>query len=81
MLAGRIDVHGFPFIAHRGGWSARDMERNVALVQRSPSLREGVRAPAVRTAEKARELIGHDPVVKAERAGRKALKMEILEIE
>jgi nitrite reductase/ring-hydroxylating ferredoxin subunit/multimeric flavodoxin WrbA len=76
-----FDVPQFPFIAHSRGWSAEDMERNVAFVQRSPSLREGARALAERTVGKARDLIGHDPVVKTERAGRKAHKMEILEIE
>jgi len=36
---------------------------------------------ASRTVEKARELVGHDPVVKTERAGRKAHKMEIIELD
>jgi nitrite reductase/ring-hydroxylating ferredoxin subunit/multimeric flavodoxin WrbA len=76
-----FDVPQFPFIAHSRGWSAEDMERNIAFVRRSTALREGARALAERTVAKARDLIGHDPVVKTERAGRKAHKMEILEID
>ena len=76
-----FDVPQFPFIAHSRGWSAEDMERNVAFVRRSTALREGARALAERTVAKARELLGHDPVVKTERAGRKAHKMEIVEID
>jgi multimeric flavodoxin WrbA len=76
-----FDVPQFPFIAHSRGWSAEDMERNVAYVQRSAPLREGARALAERTVEKARSLIAQDPVVKTERAGRKAHKMEIVELE
>jgi nitrite reductase/ring-hydroxylating ferredoxin subunit/multimeric flavodoxin WrbA len=76
-----FDVPQFPFIAHSRGWSAEDMERNVAYVQKSGELREGARALASRTVEKARALVAHDPVVKTERAGRKAHKMDILELE
>ena len=61
--------------------SAEDMERNVAYVQRSAALRDGARALAERTVERARELVGHPPVSKTERAGRKAHRMEILELE
>jgi nitrite reductase/ring-hydroxylating ferredoxin subunit/multimeric flavodoxin WrbA len=75
-----FDVPQFPFIAHSRGWSAEDMERNVAYVERSGELREGARALATRTVEKARGLLGHEPVVKTERAGRKAHKMEIIEL-
>lgn len=76
-----FDVPQFPFIAHSRGWSAEDMERNIAFVRKSTALREGARALAERTVAKARDLIGHDPVVKTERAGRKAHKMEIVEID
>jgi multimeric flavodoxin WrbA len=76
-----FDVPQFPFIAHSRGWSAEDMERNVGYVQRSAALREGARALAERTVLKARDLIGHDPVVKTERAGRKAHRMEIVEFD
>ena len=76
-----FDVPQFPFIAHSRGWSAEDMERNVGYVQKSAALREGARALAERTTAKARELVGHDPVVKTERAGRKAHKMDVVELD
>ncbi len=76
-----FDVPQFPFIAHSRGWSAEDMERNVAAVQRSAALRDGARALAERTVEKARSLLTLEPVTKTERAGRKAHKMDILELE
>jgi nitrite reductase/ring-hydroxylating ferredoxin subunit/multimeric flavodoxin WrbA len=76
-----FDVPQFPFIAHSRGWSAEDMERNVAYVQRNAALRDGARALAERTVERARELSGHAPVVKTERAGRKAHKMDVVELE
>lgn len=33
----------FPYVAHSRGWSAEDMERNVAFVQSSKELRDGTR--------------------------------------
>jgi multimeric flavodoxin WrbA/nitrite reductase/ring-hydroxylating ferredoxin subunit len=76
-----FDVPQFPFIAHSRGWSAEDMERNVAYVRRSAALRDGARALAERTVEEARFLLTRDPVTTTERAGRKAHKMDILELE
>ena len=76
-----FDVPQFPFIAHSRGWSAEDMERNVDFVKRSPALREGARALAERTVAKARTFIAETPVAKTERAGRKAHKMEIVELD
>jgi nitrite reductase/ring-hydroxylating ferredoxin subunit/multimeric flavodoxin WrbA len=76
-----FDVPQFPFIAHSRGWSAEDMERNVAYVQKNPELRAGARALVERAVEKARGLLGHEPVVKTERAGRKAHKMDAAEME
>jgi hypothetical protein len=76
-----LDVPQFPFIAHSRGWSAEDMERNVAYVKRSAALWEGAQASASRTVDKARAPIAHDPVVKTDRAGREAHKMDILELE
>lgn len=76
-----FDFPQFPFIAHSRGWSAEDMERNVAYVKRNPELQEGARALAARTVEKAGTLITTAPILKTERAGRKAHKMEIVEIE
>ena len=75
-----FDVPQFPFIAHSRGWSAEDMERNVAYVQRNMALRDGARALAERTVDCAREVLGHPVVAKTERAGRKAHRMEIVEI-
>jgi len=63
----------FPYIAHTRGWSAEDMERNVAFVEHSRSLHDGARALAVRAIEMAQVLLEADcDTGKVERAGRKA---------
>jgi multimeric flavodoxin WrbA/nitrite reductase/ring-hydroxylating ferredoxin subunit len=67
-----FDFPQFPFIAHSRGWSAEDMERNVAHVKRSKELCDGAQALAERTVARARDLLQHTPVTKTERAGRKA---------
>src|ERR1051326_1644943 len=69
----------FPYIAHSRGWSAEDMERNVAYVQHSADLHDAARALVARAVDTARFLITHseeeamvgkhEPLV---RAGRKA---------
>ena len=46
----------FPYVAHTRGWSAEDMERNVAYVRESEELREGTRALVDRAVELARRL-------------------------
>ncbi len=72
-----FDFPQFPFIASSRGWSAEDMENNITYVMRSPELREGARALAQRSVEKASQLIATDaPVVKTERGGRKAHHMD-----
>ncbi len=71
-----FDFPQFPFIAHSRGWSAEDMERNVAYVKRSAELHEGARELAARTIEKARTLIPTPAPTKTQRAGRKAHRME-----
>jgi multimeric flavodoxin WrbA/nitrite reductase/ring-hydroxylating ferredoxin subunit len=76
-----FDFPQFPFIAHSRGWSAEDMERNIAYVQRNAPLREGAQALAQRALEKATSLINTAPATRTERAGRKAHRMEIQEIE
>jgi multimeric flavodoxin WrbA/nitrite reductase/ring-hydroxylating ferredoxin subunit len=48
----------FPFIAHTRGWTAEDMERNVAVVQGSAELREGARALVNRSLAMAQGLLG-----------------------
>lgn len=49
----------FPFIAHSRGWSAEDMERNVALVRESEALREAACELADRTLAAAAMLLAH----------------------
>ncbi|MDX1991345.1 MAG: NAD(P)H-dependent oxidoreductase [bacterium] len=74
-----FDFPQFPFIAHSRGWSAEDMDRNIAHVRRSSELREGAKALAERVVEKAAGLIATAPVTRTERAGRKAHKMDVVE--
>ena len=63
----------FPFIAHSRGWSAEDMERNVAYVQRSDELKAAARALADRAMQTASVLLEHGlHAAKVERRGRKA---------
>jgi nitrite reductase/ring-hydroxylating ferredoxin subunit len=77
-----FDFPQFPFIAHSRGWSAEDMERNVAYVMGSPELREGARALAARSIEKASQLVTAEaPVLRTERGGRKAHHLEILTLD
>jgi multimeric flavodoxin WrbA/nitrite reductase/ring-hydroxylating ferredoxin subunit len=71
-----FDFPQFPFIAHSRGWSAEDMENNVAFVQRSRELHDGARALALRTVERAQAVLTEPAVAHTERAGRKAHKME-----
>jgi multimeric flavodoxin WrbA/nitrite reductase/ring-hydroxylating ferredoxin subunit len=47
----------YAYIAHSRGWSAEDMERNVAVVQRSEELREAARELADRGVEFAQRLL------------------------
>ena len=78
--AGWVDLNTqFPYIAHSRGWSAEDMERNVAYVKQSDDLHDAARALVTRAVDTARFLITHseeeaivghhEPLV---RAGRKA---------
>jgi nitrite reductase/ring-hydroxylating ferredoxin subunit/multimeric flavodoxin WrbA len=46
----------FPYVAHSRGWSAEDMERNVAEVRGSAELADGVRALVDRAVEASRRL-------------------------
>ncbi len=61
----------FPFIAHSRGWTAEDMERNVAFVQRNADLHEGARALLDRCADLSGRLLATDGPG-FERGGRKA---------
>jgi len=68
----------FPYIAHSRGWSAEDMERNVAHVMNSAELREGAQQLAARAVELSRILMATCPMVEhTPRGGRKAYRLEI----
>jgi nitrite reductase/ring-hydroxylating ferredoxin subunit/multimeric flavodoxin WrbA len=63
----------FPFIAHSLGWEFEEMERNVAVVEASESLRAGARELVARSAEMSRCLIEREMTHSSiERGGRKA---------
>jgi nitrite reductase/ring-hydroxylating ferredoxin subunit/multimeric flavodoxin WrbA len=49
----------FPYIAHSRGWSAEDMERNIAFVQRSADLHDAARALVTRAFDTAQFLVTH----------------------
>jgi len=71
-------VPQFPFIAHSRGWTAEDMERNVAEVQQSANLREGACALAERAVKLSGTLLEHaGPCEKTPRGGRKAQRLEV----
>ena len=71
-------VPQFPFIAHSRGWTAEDMEKNIAAVQHSAELREGACALAERAVKLAGMLLENDqPCDKTQRGGRKAHKLEV----
>jgi multimeric flavodoxin WrbA/nitrite reductase/ring-hydroxylating ferredoxin subunit len=70
-----FDFPQFPFIAHSRGWSAEDMENNVAFVQRSRELHDGARELAERTLEKAQGLLDAAALTKMARGGRKGHHM------
>ncbi|MBV8031671.1 MAG: NAD(P)H-dependent oxidoreductase [Betaproteobacteria bacterium] len=68
----------FPYIAHSRGWSAEDMERNVAHVMHSEELRTGAQMLAARAVELAKTLVATAPMEeKTARGGRKAYRLEI----
>ncbi|HEX2512453.1 MAG TPA: hypothetical protein VHK44_07630, partial [Xanthobacteraceae bacterium] len=63
----------FPFIAHSRGWSAEDMERNVAVVRDSKELAEGATMLTQRCLQLAKDLIAQGEARHSiERGGRKA---------
>ncbi|HRI81190.1 MAG TPA: NAD(P)H-dependent oxidoreductase [Opitutaceae bacterium] len=68
----------FPFVAHSRGWTAEDMEKNVAEVRQSEELREGARDLARRSATLARMLVDQaTDEAKTARGGRKAHRLEV----
>jgi len=71
-------VPQFPFIAHSRGWTAEDMENNIAEVQHSEELREGARALTERAVSLAGALLQRAAVCdKTQRGGRKAHRLEV----
>lgn len=63
----------FPFIAHSRGWTAEDMEVNVAVVRESRELHDAARELADRSVRMARLLLAGDACPeRVTRAGRKA---------
>lgn len=71
-------VPQFPFIAHSRGWTAEDMEKNVAAVQHSAELRAGACALAERAVNLASMLLESEQLCdKTQRGGRKAHRLEV----
>ena len=66
----------FPYVAHSRGWTAEDMEANVAFVRGSAALREGAAALLDRAADLAGTLVAAGPEQHESRAGRKASGLE-----
>lgn len=62
----------FPFIAHSRGWSAEDMEHNIAFVRKSTELHEAARELAERATTTAGQLLAAGKAPPMLRAGRKA---------
>lgn len=63
----------FPYVAHSRGWSAEDMENNIAQVRESAELREGAQALATRCLSMAELLVGRGTAgPRVPRGGRKA---------
>jgi len=62
----------FPFIAHSRGWSAEDMEQNVAQVRDDQHLHDGAKALSTRCLELAGGLIACEARATITRGGRKA---------
>ncbi len=65
----------FPYIAHSRGWTAEDMERNVAFVQHSQALHDAARGLADRCIDLSRRLQASEASA-FNRAGRKASGLE-----
>ncbi|MGE0554288.1 MAG: Rieske 2Fe-2S domain-containing protein [Gemmatimonadales bacterium] len=62
----------FPFIAHSRGWSAEDMENNVAEVRESAELRQGAEQLVGRAMALAKDLLADPTPETIARGGRKA---------
>ena len=72
----------FPYVAHSRGWSAEDMERNVAAVRDSAEPHDGARALAGRALALSRHLLeGQLPSTPEQtpRGGRKAHRLTVID--
>ena len=70
----------FPFIAHSRGWSAEDMENNMATVMNSEELRKGARELADRSIALVKLLLDRpQSAAKTAGGGRKAHKLDLTE--
>lgn len=68
----------FPYIAHSRGWTAEDMEQNIADVKNSAELRAAAVELVDRANQLARFLVSRDPdAAKMPRAGRKAHRLDV----
>jgi multimeric flavodoxin WrbA len=67
----------FPYIAHSRGWTAEDMERNVACVQHSRELLEGAQALAERAVAMASRLLAGEDRGRMAPGGRKAHRLDV----
>ena len=67
----------FPYIAHSRGWTAEDMERNVAMVQASAALQEASRELVDRSINLASRLLATEPD-KVPTAGRKGRSLPVV---
>ena len=76
---GELGFHSpqFPYIAHSRGWTAEDMERNVAAVQHSEELKQGACELVGRCVELSRTLLGSEARGRTPRGGRKAHRLEV----
>jgi multimeric flavodoxin WrbA len=66
----------FPYIAHSRGWTAEDMEQNVAQVRESRDLHEAARALVDRALHTASHLLTVEHIDLPSRGGRKAHRLE-----
>ena len=69
----------YAYIAHSRGWSAEDMERNVAVVQRSEELRDAAAALVDRGVELAQRLLATEAKAPS-RGGRKGQQLRSAEV-
>lgn len=78
---GELGFHSpqFPYVAHSRGWTAEDMEKNIAEVQNSAELRAGAHDLVGRCVQLAKTLLAQEGsgLEKLPRGGRKAHRLEV----